>query len=184
MPKPAELLCDFVNTYDVEEDADDLISPEKLTAWLTERALAGADDRGEPDDLVLARALREGLRHNHDIQHLAEGHPPYAMPIELSTALSALPLLVTLTGDVPALQPAVPGVPGGLARLAAAIVDARVDGSWPRLKVCGEDSCQWAFIDVSKNRSRSWCSMKVCGNRTKTRAYRARRQAESYARRS
>ncbi|NUS05253.1 MAG: CGNR zinc finger domain-containing protein [Nonomuraea sp.] len=47
---------------------------------------------------------------------------------------------------------------------------------WDRLKVCAEGMCQRAFIDSSRNRSRSWCSMRVCGNRTETRAYRARKR--------
>ena len=86
-------------------------------------------------------------------------------------------LRLSLDGVTPALEPLVTGVRGGLARIAAAVVEAHAAGSWPRLKVCVEAGCQWAFIDSSKNRSRSWCSMRVCGNRTKTRAYRARRRA-------
>jgi predicted RNA-binding Zn ribbon-like protein len=75
-------------------------------------------------------------------------------------------------GDTPALVPVEGGVRGGLALIAAAVTAV----SWDRIKVCTEITCQWAFIDSSKNRSRSWCSMRVCGNRTKTRAYRARKQ--------
>jgi predicted RNA-binding Zn ribbon-like protein len=182
MTTPAELLRDFVNTYDVERDADELSSPDELTVWLRERALIAGDERSVDDDLAVAVALREGLRgalrHNHD---LPSPGPvvPYAMRAGLGAALAALPLQVTLAGGVPALEPGVTGVAGGLARLAAAVAGAHADGTWPRLKVCGEHTCQWAFIDSSKNRSRSWCSMKVCGNRTKTRAYRARRQVES-----
>ncbi|MFF0869590.1 CGNR zinc finger domain-containing protein [Nonomuraea sp. NPDC003560] len=33
--------------------------------------------------------------------------------------------------------------------------------------------CRWVFGDVPGNRSRSWCSIQVCGDNTKTRAYRA-----------
>ena len=44
-------------------------------------------------------------------------------------------------------------------------------------QVCVADDCQWAFYDTSKNRSRHWCSMGVCGNRQKTRTYRARQRA-------
>jgi predicted RNA-binding Zn ribbon-like protein len=36
-----------------------------------------------------------------------------------------------------------------------------------------------AFHDTSKNQSRQWCSMRVCGNRQKTRAYRRRQQASA-----
>jgi predicted RNA-binding Zn ribbon-like protein len=35
--------------------------------------------------------------------------------------------------------------------------------------------CHWLFYDRSRNRSAVWCQMAVCGNRTKTKAYRARR---------
>ena len=46
-------------------------------------------------------------------------------------------------------------------------------GTWPRLKGCAQ--CEWVFFDRSKNRSGTWCSMTICGNRTKNRAYRRRR---------
>ncbi len=38
-----------------------------------------------------------------------------------------------------------------------------------RLKICGH--CGWLFIDRSKNRSRMWCDMAVCGNRTKAKRF-------------
>jgi predicted RNA-binding Zn ribbon-like protein len=34
-----------------------------------------------------------------------------------------------------------------------------------RVKVC--PACRWLFLDRSKNQSRRWCDMKVCGNRAK-----------------
>ena len=34
-----------------------------------------------------------------------------------------------------------------------------------RIKICG--NCGWLFIDRSRNRSRTWCDMTVCGNRVK-----------------
>jgi predicted RNA-binding Zn ribbon-like protein len=46
-----------------------------------------------------------------------------------------------------------------------------------RLKICGH--CGWLFIDRSKNRSRIWCDMAVCGNRTKAaRHYRRKKEDE------
>ena len=57
----------------------------------------------------------------------------------------------------------------------AAASAAQETGEWDRLKVCLSDECLWAFYDRSRNRSRHWCSMDVCGNRAKTRAYRAKR---------
>ena len=40
-----------------------------------------------------------------------------------------------------------------------------------RVKVCGESTCGWMFIDRSKNASRRWCSMQICGSRTKMRRH-------------
>ncbi|GAA2867228.1 CGNR zinc finger domain-containing protein [Nonomuraea rubra] len=160
MPYPAELVRDFVNTFDVETQADELSSPAELTVWLRERDLAGPRDRAGDDDLQTAHALREGLRAALRREHAD-------LP-----DLPDLPLRVEVRGGRPELVPAEDGVRGGLARIAAAALGA----SWDRLKVCAEGTCQWAFIDLSKNRSRSWCSMRVCGNRTKTRAYRARKR--------
>jgi predicted RNA-binding Zn ribbon-like protein len=54
-------------------------------------------------------------------------------------------------------------------------LSAMLDGTWGRLKACR--NCRWSFYDYSPNRSATWCSMQLCGNRTKTRAYRRRRSA-------
>ncbi|TYB50150.1 CGNR zinc finger domain-containing protein [Nonomuraea sp. PA05] len=157
MPFPAELVRDFVNTFDVEAQADELASPAELAVWLREHDLIGPRDRAADDDLQIAHALREGLR---------------AALRRDRADLPDLPLRVAMRAEGPELVPEADGVRGGLARIAAAALGA----AWDRLKVCAEASCQQAFIDLSKNRSRSWCSMRVCGNRTKTRAYRARKR--------
>jgi predicted RNA-binding Zn ribbon-like protein len=54
-----------------------------------------------------------------------------------------------------------------------------LDGTWVRLKACR--NCHWSFYDYSPNRSATWCSMQLCGNRTKTRAYRSRRRDSAQA---
>jgi predicted RNA-binding Zn ribbon-like protein len=40
------------------------------------------------------------------------------------------------------------------------------------VRECHETSCRWLFLDHSKNHSRRWCSMKLCGNRSKIRRFR------------
>jgi predicted RNA-binding Zn ribbon-like protein len=48
-------------------------------------------------------------------------------------------------------------------------------GPLDRIKACPPtNGCGWLFLDLSKNRSRSWCSMKSCGNAAKVRRFRAR----------
>ena len=46
-----------------------------------------------------------------------------------------------------------------------------------RLKLCPGRDCGWLFLDASKNRSRRWCSMEVCGSREKMRRLHARRRS-------
>jgi predicted RNA-binding Zn ribbon-like protein len=46
-----------------------------------------------------------------------------------------------------------------------------------RLRACGSETCRWLFLDTSKNHTRRWCDMKICGNRMKARRFSARRRA-------
>jgi len=45
-----------------------------------------------------------------------------------------------------------------------------------RIRACGVDTCRWLFLDTSKNHTRRWCNMRVCGNRMKARRFQARRE--------
>jgi predicted RNA-binding Zn ribbon-like protein len=45
-----------------------------------------------------------------------------------------------------------------------------------RTKRCAGQECGWLFFDTTKNKRRRWCEMRVCGNRAKVRAARARRK--------
>jgi predicted RNA-binding Zn ribbon-like protein len=74
-----------------------------------------------------------------------------------------------------AIEPAATGVDGALGRLLTIVHDAIARGNWARLKACHEHTCEWAFYDHTKNHSGTWCTMQVCGNRAKARAYRERR---------
>ena len=45
------------------------------------------------------------------------------------------------------------------------------------VRVCASESCDWLFIDTSKNHSRRWCNMKSCGNREKARRFYTRKKS-------
>jgi predicted RNA-binding Zn ribbon-like protein len=45
------------------------------------------------------------------------------------------------------------------------------------VRECGSDTCEWLFIDKSRNHSRRWCDMNDCGNRAKVRRFRQRHRA-------
>ncbi len=175
-PAYADLLCAFANTYDVDiEPPEVLPDAAALTDWLRRRELLDVDDRANTADLGLAHALRSGLREAMVRHH--EGDDTSRVP-DLDTAATALPLRIVFDGTRPRLTPTVGGARGGLARLLVAVADAEADDAWVRLKLCINDECAWAFYDSSKNRSRHWCSMRSCGNRQKTRTYRARQRAK------
>ena len=61
--------------------------------------------------------------------------------------------------------------------LAQTTADFLLSGRPSQLRCCASDTCRWLFVDTSKNHTRRWCDMKVCGNRMKARRFQAR-QAE------
>ena len=173
---PMQRILDFVNTRDVDVDAEveeQLADPQSLQAWLADHELAPNGLRVTDDDLHRAREIREALRivllAHHDAgtdgSHVAAA----------TAALASVPLHLHFTSDsTVTLEAAAEGIDGALGRLLAPIPAAAADGTWQRAKICPDDTCQWAFYDQSRNRSRRWCSMEVCGNREKSRAFRAR----------
>lgn len=177
-PAHAELLCAFANTLDVDEGGSDVLTnPPALTTWLRERGLVDPHTEASAADLRLAIGLRTGVRQamtaHHDGVHTAE-------LTGLDEIAARLPLRMVFEGTRPTLVPAAAGgdATRGLAWLLVAAASAQADDTWGRLKLCAADDCAWAFYDTSKNRSRHWCSMGVCGNRQKTRAYRARQRSK------
>jgi predicted RNA-binding Zn ribbon-like protein len=60
--------------------------------------------------------------------------------------------------------------------LAQTASDLLVSSDAELVKDCGDPTCRWLFLDVSKNHTRRWCDMKTCGNRMKARRHQARYQ--------
>jgi predicted RNA-binding Zn ribbon-like protein len=182
-PGDLEVVRAFVNTYDVEEGRDQLSAPDSLRDWLTAQGLMEHETPVDARDVGLAHDVREALRAlllcNND-----GCEPDRDAVLALNDAAAQAELSVRFHQDGSAhLEPIMPGVPGALGRLLAIVYGSRREGSWQRLKVCRNDACRWAFFDESKNRSRHWCSMAVCGSQSKARAYR-RRQASRRGSRS
>lgn len=53
-------------------------------------------------------------------------------------------------------------------------IQAMTTCSWPRFKLCQDPACRASFFDSSKNGSKIWCSMELCGSRNKMRRHRAK----------
>ncbi len=172
---PGELakLESFLNTVDIEGGEEELTDAQRLAAWLADHGLVEVGISAGNADLAAAIELREAFR-----AQLAARHDPaasWAAASSLDRLAAGLPLRVGVGTARSRLVPLEGGVRGALAALVAIAHDAMVDGTWERLKVCQSDRCRFAFYDASRNRSGTWCSMQVCGNRAKVRTYRQRR---------
>jgi predicted RNA-binding Zn ribbon-like protein len=60
--------------------------------------------------------------------------------------------------------------------IARAAADLLASSDLALVRACSSPTCQWLFLDTSKNHHRRWCSMKQCGNRAKVRKFYARRR--------
>lgn len=152
-PEPLRRVQLYLNSIDVHNEV------EWLPEWLAEHGLQGEEARA----LALREALRALVLANNGLRP-----DPAALGV-VNEAARRVSLRVDggrgleVVSDGDALDDVV-----------AVALGAMLDGSWSRLKACR--NCRWSFYDYSPNRSATWCSMQLCGNRTKTRAYRRRRK--------
>jgi len=171
-PAPGRLVLvqALVNTLDRESGADALGSPAAAATWLARAGCAGRVNGAGLARLVAVReALRELLAANAEL--------PGASARRAAAALAGAG--VRLAADLgPTGEVRIHGVGAGVDRLVgeavAAMQEAQIAGTWPRLKACADPACRWAFYDASRNRAGAWCSMAECGNRSKVRRFRER----------
>jgi predicted RNA-binding Zn ribbon-like protein len=172
-PGRLELVRTYLNTVDLESGDDDLASPAQLADWLKERGLLAARTKLGAADLSAAIEFRETVR---EVLESNAGHADAARALRRLDQIAArVPMRVQLGGR-PRLEPeGRDGMQAAIGRLLGIAYEAVLDGTWQRLKVCRNDTCRWAFYDSSRNRSGAWCTMAICGNRMKGRAFRRRR---------
>ena len=61
--------------------------------------------------------------------------------------------------------------------IAEAMGDLLCNVDFASVRKCESPACTLWFRDVSKNHTRRWCSMAICGNRAKAAAHRAKVRA-------
>jgi predicted RNA-binding Zn ribbon-like protein len=175
-PAPGELefVREFVNTRELDPDREDIGDAQALSTWLDDHGIPVAGSLSEPD-VQRAQAFREAIR---DLLLANNGEElPGASLEELRAAASSAPLQIEVGADGSLAPTATAdGVNALIARTLSVAAAAQERGEWKRLKACRSHECVWAFYDRSRNHSRHWCSMGVCGNRAKTRTYRAKRR--------
>jgi predicted RNA-binding Zn ribbon-like protein len=157
----------FLNSFwDLDNDGiDRWETTDGLAAWLGERGFDSAVGEAERRRTV---ALRDGLRAALRGDGWGGVQEDAALRVRHDAGGSWL-------------EPVGDGAAAARALAVAIVLEARRDGTWDRRKACPGPHCGWAFHDHSRNRSGQWCSMRICGNRTKGAAFRRRRRAAPHA---
>jgi predicted RNA-binding Zn ribbon-like protein len=163
----------FLNTFwELGGSGDEVwSSPTAYGAWLADRGFGCEATRS---DLARAIELREALRAlclaNHDGR---EAPGAIAALDRIGQAVAPQAGLTPSLGDG-AIEATREGADAACALVLGTVLIARAAGTFGRLKACPHAKCGWVFYDFSRNRSSQWCSMRICGNRTKGEAFRRR----------
>lgn len=171
-PGGLALVQAFLNTNDIEGGRDAFATPGQLGRWLSERGLIERDERVAPAEHAFAINVREALRDVIEARETGAPAERAVKVLERAAREADLRPVVGIEGSV--VVPKRGGARGAIGHVLAAVPASDSADAWRRLKVCRNDACRWVYYDASRNRSGHWCTMKVCGNRIKARAYRAR----------
>ena len=153
------------------EEPDTLTTVAQLDAWYAEHGYTGRHD-GDEAELAALRALRPVLRELLTTDRDGVAELVNAMLAEAD----ALPQLVRHDGldwHIHAVPRDAPLDRRVVVETAMAIVDVIRTDELSRLSLCADDGCGGLVLDLSRNRSRRFCST-TCANRHAVAAYRAR----------
>ncbi|MDR6911530.1 putative RNA-binding Zn ribbon-like protein [Rhodococcus fascians] len=169
----AELsLLSAVALVNSAEDPDTLTTREELADFFTDQGYSGRFD-GDDAELEAVRALRPTLR-----SLLTSSRDDAVLEVNrLLAESSALPRLVrhdTLDWHVHAVADDSPLATRIVVETAMAMIDVIRADELSRFDVCADPDCNGLVLDLSRNRSRRFCST-TCGNRAAVAAYRARK---------
>jgi len=159
----------LVNT---DDEPDTLETVEALADFYVEHDYTGRHDRTEAE-LRTVRAIRSELRR----LLTAERDDAVTLVNDTLARVGALPRLVrhgSADWHIHAIDADRPLADRMLVETAMAMIDLIRTDEMSRLAVCADPTCDGIVIDLSRNRSRRFCST-ACGNRAAVAAYRARR---------
>ena len=177
-PGQLALVQSFLNSLDLEAGRDDLADISAAQAWLASHRLVSSGTEYDEADRRRLTDVRRALL------SLVAANGGAGLQRRAVTTLNEAARRVRLgvrlhPEDGYRLMAEGVGIDRPIGEVLIAVTTSMAAGSWNRLKICSNDSCQEAFYDASRNRSGRWCSMAKCGNRMKGRAYRQRQSAAS-----
>jgi predicted RNA-binding Zn ribbon-like protein len=144
-----------------------------LLAWFSGRGLV-SDRTRLPSHAQVHQVItmREGLRDLARCNRDLDVEPDPVALAGLNEAAAGVSLRLAFSSERVVLSPRGDGaLDGAMAVLLSVALQAMVDGRWRRLKTCPGEQCGWVFYDHSRNNSGRWCSMAVCGGRTKAKSH-------------
>jgi predicted RNA-binding Zn ribbon-like protein len=176
--EPKELLARYGDLVRFAEDTG-ILTPAQADRWF---ARSEADPEEAQRVLQAAIELREAMYAVFSAVIAKRAIPP--------SPLAMLNRSIQLAAQHLSLTPANGGFawgydsdgdsPGGFETMLWPIVGSAAEllasDNLPLVRACSSKTCQWFFLDTSKNHRRRWCSMKLCGNRAKVRKFYARQR--------
>jgi predicted RNA-binding Zn ribbon-like protein len=156
-PMPLLRVQAFLNTIDVEDEADVLAEPAAARDWLIDAGMVAPGGEVTDADLEPAREVRDCLR---TLLAKDQGAPERAAEdlaaLRRLAAEHSIRLTVGAGGALAIGRARADNVGDGLFDLLLIIRGAQEDGTWSRLKMCANPDCQWVFYDRSRNQQGNW----------------------------
>jgi predicted RNA-binding Zn ribbon-like protein len=187
-----DLALDFTNTSSGRghhAHLEHLRTAENVVAWARHAKVLA---QGDGEWMFSALAADEGLAMRFLKRALALREIIYALGVEVAARRRAPPDSVEALAHIHAaciakarLTPHGAGfvwswapqeapIEAVLGPIALSALTLLTQADLSRIKQCQGDHCGWLFLDTTKNKSRRWCEMEVCGNRAKQKRHQSR----------
>jgi predicted RNA-binding Zn ribbon-like protein len=191
-----ELALDFANTSSGRGSPthqEHLRRPENVVEWAAHARVVAPDDAAAIAEAVAAdaalgaRLLREALALREDVYELAAAIAAAAAApaarVESLTKAHARALACARLTPVArnygwTWNPRRTPVEAILGPISLSALTLLQQADLTRVKQCQGDKCGWLFFDATKNKSRRWCEMEVCGNRAKQKRFTGKARGE------
>jgi predicted RNA-binding Zn ribbon-like protein len=185
------LALDFANTLDYRYDPDRLIdllpSYERFLAFCRQSGITTAAQMSKLLDGLSApgrqRVLKEVIGFREALYSLILSAVHDRRPDEshlrtlngfLSEARAVDEIVWHKRRFVRSLHDVTEQPHGPLRQVVDAAVALITSSDICNVRECSEKTCRWFFLDRSRNHSRRWCDMQLCGNRSKAKRFYAR----------
>lgn len=153
-------------------------TPRRLVDWLAVNGLAV--ESCTTAQLELAWELRESIHAAATARALQTALPEAAVQVINDRSVQGRAAAVlTPEGDRQWRLSAASRVEDALGVIAADAISIIAGERAGKLALCASPTCQAAFFDTSRSRTRRWCDMNTCGNREKKARFTANQRRAS-----